>query len=147
MRELTAAEWDASPELKKSIRAQLINWAWHHMGGLPELGYPDHQPFTTPPDRARARPAEYLGVDDAEKVERIIRTSLNAPLPEDSSLGDLRRRVYPLFHAQILRYEYVKAQHLPQRGRADKLGLSRSTYLRRVDDAELWFCNAQRAGH
>jgi hypothetical protein len=123
--------WDNSPELQASVRRRLINWGWHFFGGMPNLGYADHANFATPPDKRPSRPAEYLGLEDAEEVEYIISTAAQA------SLSGMRNSI-------ILKTEHVMA-HLPQEVKAKIRGMSRSTYQRRRDEAEWWFYRLAQA--
>lgn len=117
--------WDNSPELREGVRERLINWGWHFFGGRPNLGYADHTNFATPPDKRPSRPPKYLGLEDAEEVEYIISSASQA------SLSNMR-------YAIILKTEHVMA-HLPQEVKARIRGMSRSTYQRRISEAEWWF--------
>lgn len=122
---LTREQWDGTECMRLAVKRRLINWGWHYRGGMDNLGYSDHQPFTTPPRRTSARPPEYIGQDDADKVERLITSAAQA------GLVNLRNAI-------ILRTEYVTG-HLTQESRAKSKGLSVRTYLRRVEDADYWF--------
>ena len=127
---LDREQWDNAEEARQAVKRRLINWGWHYRGGMVNLGYPDHQPFTTPPARVQARPPEYIGQDDADRVEYLITTGAQA------SLVGLRNLI-------ILKTEYVTG-HLTQESRAKSRGLSRSTYQRRVADADFWFYRLAR---
>ncbi len=127
---LNREQWDNADETRQAVKRRLINWGWHYRGGGDNLGYPDHQPFTTPPARVQSRPPEYIGQDDADRVEYLITTGAQA------SLVGLRNLI-------ILKTEYVTG-HLTQESRAKSRGLSRSTYQRRVADADFWFYRLSR---
>ena len=127
---LNRDQWDNSPEAQRAIKRRLINWGWHYRGGGDNLGYPDHQPFTTPPHRQTARPPEYIGQDDADAVELLITSAAQA------SLVAMR-------NAMVLRAEYILG-HLTQESRAKSRGMTRSTFQRRVADADFWFYKLTR---
>ena len=127
---LDREQWDNADETRRAVKRRLINWGWHYRGGGVNLGYPDHQPFTTPPARVQARPPEYIGQDDADRVEYLITSGAQA------SLVGLRNLI-------ILKTEYVTG-YLTQESRAKSRGLSVRTYLRRVADADFWFYRRSR---
>jgi len=110
------------------VEQRLRDWGWHHFGGEPDLGYPDHAPTSNPPRREYAYYQPEHDVDDASAVEYIITSAAQA------SLAGMRNLV-------VLRLEYVR-RDLSQAMRAKKLGLSRRTYRRRLDEAQEWFWRA-----
>lgn len=63
-------QWQESPELRKSVQILLADWGRAYRGGWPDLGYPDHQPWTTPPQRDPAPPYD---AEQAHQTEQAIR--------------------------------------------------------------------------
>jgi hypothetical protein len=138
-------KWDNSPELRDGVHRLLVNWAWHYRGAVANLGYPNHQPFTTPPSRTAARPPEYLGHNEAERVERVLReASQEHPEDEPRRLQDLARSLRPSAYRVLIRLEYVLCSDMPAQVKAAKLSVSRRTYKRRLDDAQFWFWQRYR---
>ena len=66
--------WSNSPELRKSVQLLLSDWGRWSQGGWPDLGYPSHEPWTTPPEEERAaRYRAAIDVDQAERTEAAVR--------------------------------------------------------------------------
>jgi hypothetical protein len=135
--------WDESPELRQSVKALLINWGWHYSGGMPNIGYYDHQPFTTPPHREKPRPPEYLGQREADEVEETLRReAMRHPEDEPKSLAQLARSLRPSAYRMWLWIEFVRFSGLPDEIKAKATRTSRRTYRRRIDDAMFWYWSA-----
>jgi predicted DNA-binding protein (UPF0251 family) len=94
-------------------------------GGEPQLGYPDHTTFTTPPKRGEGHYQPEHGPDDADTVERVITTAAQVSLQGMRNLA-------------VLRLQYVR-RDLPQSEKARRISVSRRTFRRRVDEARFWF--------
>jgi predicted DNA-binding protein (UPF0251 family) len=122
---LNKEQWDNSRELRHSVEQRLRDWGWHQFGGEPDLGYPNHSPFTDPPrpDYQHYHPEH--GPDDADVVARVITSCAQA------SLEGLR-------NSEVLRMQFIR-RDLTQKQRAARLGYSRRTYQRRLDAAMFWF--------
>ena len=132
--------WYNAPELRQAVKDLLINWAWHYSGGQENLGYPDHQPFTTPPLREKPRPPRYLGLDDAVRVEAAFRQSSERwPEEEPKSLRSLASSLRPGAYRMYLRIDFVLMAGYAEHTKAKALGMGRSTYRRRVEEAMFWF--------
>ena len=139
--------WDNSPELRHGVKDLLINWAWHYSGGHENLGYPDHQPFSSPPARDRPKPPRYLGQDEADKVESVFRkASERFPEDEPRSLHSLARSLRPGAYRVYLRLEFILMAGSAEQSKAKAMRMSRRTYRRRIDDAMFWFWSEYKGG-
>lgn len=132
--------WYDNDELRATVKDLLINWAWHYSGGMDQLGYPDHEPFTTPPVREKPRPPRYLGPQEADRVEEVFRRAAERwPEDEPGSLEALARSIRPGAFRLYLRLEFVIFAGQAEHTKAKALKMSRSTYRRRIEDAMFWF--------
>lgn len=117
--------WENNKELRDSVEQRLRDWGWHMFGGEPDLGYPNHSNFTTPPKPDHARYQPEHGVDDARAVEDIITSTAQASLHAKSN-------------QIVLRLQYAR-RDLDQTEKARRIGASRRTFRRRLDEARFWF--------
>lgn len=66
--------WSESPELRKSVQILLSEWGRWSQGGWPDLDYPSHAPWTTPPEAEReAKYRAAIDPDQAERTEAAVR--------------------------------------------------------------------------
>lgn len=117
--------WREAPQLQSAVVQRLRDWGWHSFGGGPKLGYPSHAPWDTPPARGYQTYFPLHGPDDASAVEYIITSAAQAGY-------------MPAMHGEVLRLEYTRLD-LTRRDRAFRLGISRRTFSRRLEDAHIWF--------
>lgn len=116
--------WDGSPALRAAVEQRLIDWGWHMYGGETRLGYPSHTPWSGPPKRGYQSHYPEHSPDDADHVHHVLTSAAQA------SRTAMR-------NAQVLRLAYCR-RDLPMSEKARRLGCSRRTFTRRLDDALFW---------
>lgn len=122
--------WANSPELRKSVGIILSDWGRASRGGWPDLGYPSHQPWTTPPEEEReARCQKSIDMDQVERTEAAVRAMV-------ADMGHERA-------GKLLVWRYVHG-HDPETvvsiyNRHYKVNDHKSAVLGRLDCAE-WIC-------
>lgn len=119
--------WSNSPETRKAVQILLSEWGRWSKGAWPDLGYPTHEPWTTPPEEARE--AKYLAAIDADQAERTEKA--------------VRCLVHDLGHKKsgallVWRYVYnLSGDRLVQRyNQHFRLNDSKPQVLGRLDNAE-----------
>lgn len=123
------SEWDNSPELKRSIKDELENWAhWSHDAGTSKYA---KQPWYTPPrdQRDKPMPPPPCDVKLAEETEgffRLWRTIARAADPRT------KHHLATLIVAVKLHYLTGKSAQT----KAKILSVSRREFYRLLDEAE-----------
>ena len=119
------ALWSESPELRDSVKDDLIEWGRAQKGGFPDLGYPQNPPFTVEPQRM---PPAY----DADKVDAITDTLTMWNLVQRMMGTDKQRAMAWRLRAILIAHFISNA---PAESIAKKFRISRRTFWRQLDEA------------
>ena len=123
------ALWNDSPQLRESVREDLVEWGRAQRGGWPDLGYPKEAPFSNEPQR---QPPSY----DLDKVDAMTKTLILWTL-ELHNIPDLDKRARFARMLKVLKVHFIS--DAPAEAKARRFKTSIRTFWRLVDEASFRF--------